>query len=213
MNAQSCLTGEKLTPADLESLLDVLPEGVVLLAPDGSVLFINAKGCEILGIDRRAAVRLSWEDLRAARLSWDLKALPARAEDLSHIDHLDVAQQGEQSDADRLTCSVKPIRAPNGQVRIIALLLTPMQPVSSGGIRQQHPENRSAGGSGAEAEPSCPSAQGISPPMSPPEQRDLICRTLEATGWNVAKAARRLKLSRTTLYSRIARYGLVRPKE
>ncbi|MFZ5832141.1 MAG: sigma-54 interaction domain-containing protein [Planctomycetota bacterium] len=36
---------------------------------------------------------------------------------------------------------------------------------------------------------------------------------LQAADWNVAKAARRLGLSRTTLYERISEYGLKRPRE
>jgi len=35
---------------------------------------------------------------------------------------------------------------------------------------------------------------------------------LEATSWNVAKAARRLRVSRTTLYKRIAELGIQRPE-
>jgi len=45
------------------------------------------------------------------------------------------------------------------------------------------------------------------------EQREVLRRTLEATGWNVAKAARRLKISRTTIYERIRRFKLTRPPE
>jgi PAS domain S-box-containing protein len=42
---------------------------------------------------------------------------------------------------------------------------------------------------------------------------DDVRRILDETGWNVAKAARRLRLSRTTLYKRIAELGLRRPED
>jgi transcriptional regulator of acetoin/glycerol metabolism len=45
------------------------------------------------------------------------------------------------------------------------------------------------------------------------DEREMLRRTLQSTGWNVAKAARRLNISRTTLYERIDRYALSRPKE
>jgi len=42
---------------------------------------------------------------------------------------------------------------------------------------------------------------------------EAVRETLAATGWNVSKAARRLRVSRTTLYKRIARLGIRRPEE
>jgi len=68
------------------------------------------------------------------------------------------------------------------------------------------------------AQPEAESAAAAGSPTKPaaaPEdhQREVLRRTLEATGWNVAKAARRLKISRTTIYERIRRLGLSRPPE
>ena len=42
------------------------------------------------------------------------------------------------------------------------------------------------------------------------EERDILVRALELTGWNVKRAAERLKLGRATLYRKIDRYGLRR---
>jgi transcriptional regulator of acetoin/glycerol metabolism len=42
---------------------------------------------------------------------------------------------------------------------------------------------------------------------------ETVRQTLSATGWNVAKAARRLGVSRTTLYKRIAEFGIQRPEQ
>jgi PAS domain S-box-containing protein len=43
------------------------------------------------------------------------------------------------------------------------------------------------------------------------DPREQLRRTLAATDWNIAKTARRLNLSRTTVYDRIKRFGLTRP--
>jgi DNA-binding NtrC family response regulator len=42
---------------------------------------------------------------------------------------------------------------------------------------------------------------------------DQVEQALTATGWNVAKAARRLHISRTTLYKRMAEFNLAEPNE
>ena len=73
----------------------------------------------------------------------------------------------------------------------------PVQPE----VEQQSRHSR-AGGNPA-SRPNAPSA----------DPREVLQTDLEATGWNVAKTARRLQLSRTTIYQRIARYGLRRPPE
>jgi transcriptional regulator of acetoin/glycerol metabolism len=41
-------------------------------------------------------------------------------------------------------------------------------------------------------------------------ERGLITRTLESTGGNKVRAARQLGIARSTLYARMARYGLAR---
>ena len=46
-----------------------------------------------------------------------------------------------------------------------------------------------------------------------PATPEAVRQMLSATGWNVAKAARRLGGSRTTLYKRIAQLGIRRPAE
>ena len=43
-------------------------------------------------------------------------------------------------------------------------------------------------------------------------ERLLILRVLKEVGWNKHEAARRLRVSRSTLYSKIRRYNLGRPK-
>ncbi len=62
----------------------------------------------------------------------------------------------------------------------------------------------------AENEPP-PSRVPTAPSSTDP--RAELAAELEATGWNVSKTARRLQLSRTSIYQRIARFGLTRPQE
>ena len=54
-----------------------------------------------------------------------------------------------------------------------------------------------------------PSADDIRPLAD--EERRIVLRALELTGWNVQEAARRLRVGRATLYRRIQAYGLTRP--
>jgi transcriptional regulator with PAS, ATPase and Fis domain len=49
------------------------------------------------------------------------------------------------------------------------------------------------------------------PSDHPPSDRRRLQDALAETDWNIAKTARQLGLSRTTVYDRIARYGLRRP--
>ena len=42
-------------------------------------------------------------------------------------------------------------------------------------------------------------------------ERDAIVQTLNATGWRLTESARRLGISRTTLWRRLNAYGLERP--
>lgn len=44
-------------------------------------------------------------------------------------------------------------------------------------------------------------------------ERIYIARVLEENLWNISRAARLLKIDRATLYHKIRRYSLQRPKE
>jgi len=41
-------------------------------------------------------------------------------------------------------------------------------------------------------------------------QRDLLCRTLDETDWNITETARRLDLARSHVYNLIRAFGLMR---
>lgn len=212
MNAQSCWLGE-LTPADIELIFDALAEGILILSPEGRILLVNKAACGILGIDRHQAMQLVWKQLRTKQSAVNLSPLPASAEELCKIDRLDMELPGGDR-TNKVVCGVRAIFRPDGQPQLVVLVLAAARQESAA----LRPEKRTdtlgpweaAGPSAQQASGSQSGGMGAA---SWHEQRELLCRTLQATGWNVAKAARRLKLSRTTLYARIARYGLVRPKE
>jgi len=213
MNAQSCLAGAAITPADMELLLDALAEGVLLIASDCRIVFVNEAACQILGVDRAKALQLGWEKLSKQQLALDISALPARVEELCQLDRLEVAPHGDKTGSKDVICHIRPIFGADGQPRLVSVLFC-----AADRPRESDPAQQRSGTGGQSsctvAEAQQPSGSGISAMReASDQQRELLCRTLEATGWNVAKAARRLKLSRTTLYARIARYGLVRPKD
>lgn len=62
-----------------------------------------------------------------------------------------------------------------------------------------------------------PAALGVVVPTARPRrgqlERDTIQQALTAAGWNVSRAARRLRISRTTLYKRMREYDLTPPAE
>ncbi|MBU0507542.1 sigma 54-interacting transcriptional regulator [bacterium] len=56
-------------------------------------------------------------------------------------------------------------------------------------------------------------SRSLSAFSQPDSRRQELIQVLDWAGWNKAKAARRLGISRETLYRRIRRYGLVEPVE
>ena len=44
------------------------------------------------------------------------------------------------------------------------------------------------------------------------EERDALLNELEGMHWNVSRVAKKLKLSRNTLYRRMKRYGISSPR-
>ena len=74
------------------------------------------------------------------------------------------------------------------------------------------PELRASGTVAASAPQSTGESCGFAPPAET-DSPDSIREVLDAAGWNIARASRRLKMSRTTLYKRITELGLQRPEE
>jgi len=82
-------------------------------------------------------------------------------------------------------------------------------------LRQSAVDSGARGGTRGEAvtAAAATSATNDSPDGPPGSDRERLVRTLAETDWNIAKTARLLELSRTTVYERIARFGLRRPGE
>ena len=83
--------------------------------------------------------------------------------------------------------------------------------VRQGSIAPEHlpPELKTAATTPAELEGALSCESSMLPSLGDSELR----QALNETGWNIARAARRLRISRTTLYKRIAELGLTRPHE
>lgn len=58
-----------------------------------------------------------------------------------------------------------------------------------------------------------PTGERESPETLAQRERQAIVETLDATGWRLTESARRLGISRTTLWRRLNAYGLERPAE
>ena len=91
----------------------------------------------------------------------------------------------------------------------------------SGWIRPEHLPPELLAGTATFPLPACPvpapsavtAGHVASPSGEQGRSETSIRQSLAATGWNVAKAARRLGVSRTTLYKRIHQLGITRPAE
>ena len=55
-----------------------------------------------------------------------------------------------------------------------------------------------------------PSSEAVQGQTLAERERDAIIRTLDSTGWKLTESARRLGISRTTLWRRLREYGLER---
>lgn len=200
-------------PAEkLGNLLDALGEGIVALDTEGRVVGMN-----------RAACRLLESDISAARpkpcRSVFGTALAGRLERLCQALHQ--AQPAEEVRGEWIS--------PSGVRRLLrflgaasfdvprrgrcALLVCQDQTDLAGLVPGPDQAPRTRAGPEQPPEPGLPSHLAHPGGIAEDDPRELLRRTLEATGWNVAKASRRLKISRTTIYERIRRFGLVRPPD
>ncbi|MBH2009574.1 MAG: helix-turn-helix domain-containing protein, partial [Xanthomonadaceae bacterium] len=55
--------------------------------------------------------------------------------------------------------------------------------------------------------------QPLAAPAAPDSEAAQLLQHLSATHWNVAEAARRMGLSRMTLYRRMQRWGIASPNQ
>jgi transcriptional regulator of acetoin/glycerol metabolism len=58
----------------------------------------------------------------------------------------------------------------------------------------------------------CPPIESINPPHEHPDNRESLLQMLRNSGWNQSEAARKLGVSRVTVWKRMKKYGLKRPE-
>lgn len=201
-----------IPPEKLGNLLDALGEGIVALDTEGRVVGMN-----------RAACRLLESDISVARpkLSRSVfgTALAGRLERLCQALHQALPAEevrGEWISPSGVRRLFRFLGAASFEVprRGRCALLVCQDETHAAGLVPGRPQAPDTPASPAQ-QPESGFPSHLAYPGSIPEDdpRELLRRTLEATGWNVAKASRRLKISRTTIYERIRRFGLVRPPD
>ncbi len=194
------------TPEQLETLLDALGEGIVALDTDGRVVGMNRAACRMLESDKAQArtkpCRSLFGEALAGRLGGICQALHhARPTE-------EVRWEWTSPSGVRRVLRFLGATSFEAPERGRFALLVLQDETAAAGLGPEFSQLR-----GEPSEPRVPTPAPATSGNLQDEQREVLCRTLEATGWNVAKASRRLKISRTTIYERIRRFGLARPPE
>ncbi len=201
-----------LSPENLQPLFDALGEGIVALDPDGRVVGMNRAACRMLESDiapaRTKPCRRVFGEALAGRLADVCQALH-HAQPAEEVR----AEWTSPSGVRRRLRFLGAVSFEVPQCGRCALLVLQDESHAAG----LGPELAQALGAadGPQQQPEAGLASHAPQSGGTPQvaQRELLRRTLEATGWNVAKASRRLRISRTTIYDRIRRFGLVRPPD
>jgi PAS domain S-box-containing protein len=196
---------------DLEAILDSLFEGLVIVDGEGSVLRINRAACEFLEVAKDSATGA------------DSRALFGELFGHAALEILGPLQENRPVKDGRIRT-----RTRSGREKVLAFH-TAVLPDSPGPPRRTIVLIRDvtelvklkelARGRQHEAEPAMPVKRAIpripagaesspTPEITTPES---IRRALDDVEWNVARAARQMGVSRTTLYKRIRQLGLKRP--
>jgi len=193
-----------VTKDDLEAILDSLVEGIVTLDDERRIIGINRAACEILEVEKGQAVETDCCELMGKQLCESAAAVRDSIRDGTPLRDFQVQVQTRSGRKKVIVFQTNTLRGPEDRRRgsVVVLRdvteLVALKEDLARRPREIGPVKDSAG----EAQP-----QGRA--VDPEAVRDV----LEVTGWNVAKAARRLRVSRTTLYKRIAELGIRRPDE
>ncbi|HUT94275.1 MAG TPA: helix-turn-helix domain-containing protein [Thermoguttaceae bacterium] len=193
-----------VTKEDLEAILDSLVEGIVTLDDERKIIGINRAACEILEVEKGQAVEADCCELMGKQLCESAAAVADSIRDGKPLSDFQVQVQTRSGRKKVLVFQTNTLRGPEDRRRGSVVVLrdvTELAALKEDLARRPHEVEPAKDA----ARPSGPQAGAVEP--------EAVRDVLEATGWNVARAARRLRVSRTTLYKRIAALGIRRPDE
>jgi len=193
-----------VTQEDLQAILDSLAEGVVTLDDRRRITGINRAACGILEVERGEAVGADCCELMARQLGESGAQLRDSIRDGRPARGVPVRVRTRFGRAKVLVLHTDLLRGGEGARGGSVVVLGDVTELAAlkEDLARRYRLERIAGKSKLQTR--------VEPSDVGPE---AVRETLAATGWNVSKAARRLRVSRTTLYKRIARLGIRRPEE
>ncbi len=193
-----------VTKEDLEAILDSLVEGIVTLDDEGRIIGINRAACEILEVEKGQAVEMNCCELMGKQLCESAAAVRDSIRDGTPLSDFQVQVQTRSGRKKVLVFQTTTLRGPEDRRRGSVVVLRDVTELVA--LKEDLARRpREIEPAKDAARPSGPQARAVQP--------EAVRDALEATGGNVAKAARRLRVSRTTLYKRIAQLGIRRPED
>jgi len=193
-----------VTKEDLEAILDSLIEGIVTLDDDGRIIGINRAACEILEVEKGQAVEANCCELMGKQLCESAATVADSIRDGTPLSDFQVQVQTRSGRKKVLVFQTSTLRGPEDRRRGSVVVLRDVTELVA--LKEDLARRpREIEPAKDAARPSGPQARVVEP--------EAVRDALEATGWNVAKAARRLRVSRTTLYKRIAELDIRRLDE
>jgi len=100
---------QRISPSDLEAILDALVEGIVTLGPRRNVIGINRAACEILEIDRAEALAADCRSLFGPQFCAQASTLRQSVEEGSAVDNLLARLQTPRGQTKVLDFRTKPL--------------------------------------------------------------------------------------------------------
>jgi PAS domain S-box-containing protein len=196
-------SAQNVTQQDLETILDSLVEGVLTLDEAGRILGVNRAACEILKVQKRRALGADCCELLDEQLRGSTAAVCDAIRDGKPLSDCQVQVRTRSRRKMVLVFQTNSLSIAKRDRRggvVVIRDVTELAALKEELARRRGRHDR---------------AEGVTRPADPPRDSlgpDTVRDALEATGWNVAQAARRLRVSRTTLYKRIAALGIRRPE-
>jgi PAS domain S-box-containing protein len=202
MDCDAALSALGLGPEDLAAIFDSLAEGVVIVDAQGRILSINRAAGRILEMGEAEATGSNCSNLLGQQFGSSAATIGEAIRNGQPVDSIQIEAQTRSGGQKTLVFCTRLFRDPEDRPRGSVLLVRDVTELHT--LQAALARDSIESTSGA-------SARTGGPP-EPEVPLEAIRRALDVTDWNVAKAARRLQLSRTRLYARIRQLGLRRPE-